>query len=310
MSPENATDYQKDVESVVDDLINDTSISAASDYTSANDSHDEVQIVKEVIVTQRTDGPAENKSHGNNSESSNELTFYTADTHPEKWNIEDIEAALSALKITDNDAATVDKSLKMDSGNNAVIASKIDADKDVVDVIEVAENDCDDDDDDSAALQNRINEVLSYFNKNNAKENEQEDENLQDGDDLTQKFYSNFRIPFEKEQTEKYAASEFSNEKVLSLLTENSTNMSLEQLKLLEEFRVCCICREYTKDILAAKVLHKIRAIQDQRERNLQELEKQFQERMVKLNSQFENTKFELMDKFYDNESSGDDIDD
>uniref|UniRef100_A0A914XWK8 Uncharacterized protein n=1 Tax=Panagrolaimus superbus TaxID=310955 RepID=A0A914XWK8_9BILA len=145
-----------------------------------------------------------------------------------------------------------------------------------------------------------INEVLSYFNKNNAKENEQEDEdeNLQDGDDLTQKFYLNFRIPFEKEHAENYAASEFSNEKVLSLLTENSTNMSLEQLKLLEEFRVCCICREYTKDILAAKVLHKIREIQDQRGRNLQELEKQFQERMVKLNSQFEKAKFELMDKF------------
>uniref|UniRef100_A0AC34G520 Uncharacterized protein n=1 Tax=Panagrolaimus sp. ES5 TaxID=591445 RepID=A0AC34G520_9BILA len=305
MSTEDINIYEK-VKSVVDDLINDTCLSAL-DYTLAKDSVDKVQIVNEFTVKLDNVSLVETKVLPDSSESTNQSS---AGIHPENDvnQEEKIVTPLSELKITDNNDAAVETP-KMDSN----------------DVADETEDD-DSDENDAAALQNRVsyffvalynlilctyvNDVLSSIKNDVIADDVEEQLEDTDVDDITAKFLTNFRIPLEKELAERLVNSDYSNEKVITLLTQNSKNISAEQLNLLEEFRVCCMQREYQKDVLASKVLHKIREIRGYRSSQLQQVENQFQLRMEKLNYQLKKAKHELMDKYYDDESSGDDNDD
>uniref|UniRef100_A0AC35G0K4 Uncharacterized protein n=1 Tax=Panagrolaimus sp. PS1159 TaxID=55785 RepID=A0AC35G0K4_9BILA len=129
-------------------------------------------------------------------------------------------------------------------------------------------------------------------------------------DDTTETFNYKFRIPYEKEQAELCAHPDFTNEKVIALLTENSDNMTPEQLNLLEHFRVCLIRREYRKDTLAAKVLQNMRKIQIEQEEKIEEVEKQFQNRMQKLDNQYWKINSRLEEEQNDLYASDDEIDD
>uniref|UniRef100_A0A914QED8 Uncharacterized protein n=1 Tax=Panagrolaimus davidi TaxID=227884 RepID=A0A914QED8_9BILA len=87
-------------------------------------------------------------------------------------------------------------------------------------------------------------------------------------------------------------------------------NMTPEQLNLLEHFRVCLIRREYRKDTLASKVLQNLRQIQIEQEEQIEEVEKQYQNRMEKLKNQYWEINNRLENEQNDLYTSDDEIDD